>query len=93
MKYAVLDYPPLMFRSWSMGIGIVCLGLYMLVLGEQFKVPKAERRQVVQLAFGNMLIWHLFSIYAIKYLTSGRAAIIRLHHARLGSYWPVSRFF
>lgn len=76
MKYAVLDYPPLMFRSWCMGIGIICLGLYMLARRESFEVPKTERRQLIQLAFGNMLIWHLFSIYAIKYLTSGRAAII-----------------
>ncbi|WVN42288.1 DMT family transporter [beta proteobacterium MWH-UniP1] len=76
MKYAVLDYPPLMFRTWSMGIGIVCLGLYMLVRGEQFAVVRSERHRVIHLALGNMLIWHLFAIYAIKALTSGRAAIV-----------------
>lgn len=76
MKYAVLDYPPLTFRVWSMVIGIGCIGLYMLARKETFSIERSERQRVVQLAFGNMLIWHLFSIYAIKFLTSGRAAII-----------------
>ncbi len=76
MKYAVLDYPPLAFRGLSMGLGILALIAYMAIRHESFVVPRHERRRVLQLAVGNMLIWHLFAIYAIKFLTSGRAAII-----------------
>ena len=76
MKYAVLDYPPLAFRGLSMGLGIAALAVYMVLRRESFFVPHFERRRVLQLAVGNMLIWHLFAIYAIKFLTSGRAAII-----------------
>ena len=76
MKFAVLDYAPLAFRSLSILLGIVALGFYMLARGERFFVPRHERLRVVQLAVGNMMIWHLFAIYALKFLTSGRAAIL-----------------
>lgn len=76
MKYAVLDYPPLAFRSLSMLIGLVAVWAYIRVLGESFTIPRAERKRVVKLTVGNMLIWHLFAIYGIKFLSSGRAAIL-----------------
>lgn len=76
MKFAVLTYPPLAFRGLSMGIGILALGGYMITRGEKFHVPEEERLPIVKLVLGNMLIWHLFAILAIKHLTSGRAAII-----------------
>lgn len=76
MKYAVLDYPPLAFRSLSMLIGLVAVWAYIRVLGESFTIPRAERKRVAKLTIGNMLIWHLFAIYGIKFLSSGRAAIL-----------------
>ena len=76
MKFAVLDYPPLAFRSLSILLGILAVGCYMHARGERFFVPRHERFRVAQLAVGNMMIWHLFAIYAIKFLTSGRAAIL-----------------
>jgi len=76
MKYAVLDYAPLTFRSLSMVIGILAIGLYIILRKESFFVPYSERKRVWHLAIGNMLVWHLFAIYAIKFLSSGRAAII-----------------
>jgi len=46
MKYAVLDYAPLTFRSLSMVIGILAIGLYIVLRKESFFVPKpgAETR-------------------------------------------------
>ena len=76
MKYAVTNFPPLTFRVISMVIGLIALFLYMRLRGESLFIPKAERRRVIHLAIGNMLIWHLFAIYAVKLLSSGRAAII-----------------
>lgn len=76
MKYAVLEYPPLTFRMISMSIGIAVIAVYMRWRGERFMVPKIERLRVLQLAAGNMLVWHICSIMAIRFLTSGRAAII-----------------
>lgn len=76
MKYAVTDYPPLTFRLLCMVIGIGALALYIVATKDSFLVPKSERKRVLQLGFGNMVIWHVFAIIAVKYLTSGRAAII-----------------
>lgn len=76
MKFAVLEYPPLAFRALSMCIGIAGLWVWMKIRKESFFVPITERKRLVHLAIGNMVIWHLFAIYAIKYLSSGRAAII-----------------
>lgn len=76
MKYAVLTYPPLTFRGISMLLGIVAIGLYMMLRKDPFYVPPQERGPILKLVLGNMLIWHLFAIYALKFLTSGRAAII-----------------
>jgi drug/metabolite transporter (DMT)-like permease len=76
MKFAILDYPPLTFRGLSMSIGVLAIGAYVMLVGDTLAVPRHERKRVIQLAIGNMLIWHLFVIYALKFLTSGRAAII-----------------
>lgn len=76
MKYAVLDYPPLTFRFISLVLGIFAIGAFMIARKESFQVPFSERMRVIKLGFGNMVIWHLFAIVAIKHLTSGRAAII-----------------
>jgi drug/metabolite transporter (DMT)-like permease len=76
MKYAVTDYPPLTFRLICMTIGIGALGIYMAMRNEAFLVPKEERKRVLQLGFGNMVVWHIFAIIAVKHLTSGRAAIV-----------------
>jgi hypothetical protein len=76
MKYAVLTYPPMAFRGISMVLGILAIGLYMMLRKDHFYVPPQERGPILKLVIGNMLIWHLFAMYAIKFLTSGRAAII-----------------
>ena len=76
MKYAVLSYPPLGFRSLSILIAIAALGGYMAATQDRFAIPKKERWLVAKLALNNMVIWHLLAIYGIKFLTSGRAAIV-----------------
>jgi drug/metabolite transporter (DMT)-like permease len=76
MKYAITDYPPLTFRLLCMALGIGALAAYMAVRKESFVVPLQERKRIFQLGLGNMVIWHVFAIIAMTYLTSGRAAII-----------------
>lgn len=76
MKFAVLTYPPFAFRGLSMVIGVAALAVYIVALRDKFFVPREERMPILKLVLGNMLLWHLLAIYAIKFLTSGRAAII-----------------
>lgn len=76
MKYAVLTYPPLAFRGISMAIGVLAIAAYMSLRRDSFHVRSEERASIIKLVFSNMLIWHIFAIYAITFLTSGRAAIL-----------------
>lgn len=59
-----------------MALGIVALGIYMTLRRDSFYVAPAERIPILKLVVGNMLIWQIFAIYAIKFLSSGRAAIL-----------------
>ena len=59
-----------------MALGIVALGIYMTLRRDSFYVAPAERIPILKLVVGNMLIWHIFAICAIKFLSSGRAAIL-----------------
>lgn len=76
MKFAVLTYPPFAFRGLSIAIGLIAIGGYMAFRKDSFFVPQSERRSLLKLVLGNMVVWHLLAIYAIKHLTSGRAAIL-----------------
>lgn len=76
MKYAVTEFPPLAFRVLSMMIGIVTVLIYLVIRKESFHVPGFERLRLLHLTLGNMLIWHITSIYGLKFLSSGRAAIL-----------------
>lgn len=76
MKFAVLDYPPLTFRMISMALGVLVIAVYIRLRKESFDIPKPERKRVLTLTVGNMLVWHICAIMAITYLTSGRAAIV-----------------
>ena len=59
-----------------MAIGVLAIAAYMALRRDSFHVRSEERASVLKLVLGNMIIWHVFAIYAIKFLTSGRAAIL-----------------
>lgn len=76
MKFAVREYPPLTFRFLCMAGGVAAMAAYMAARGISFRVPPGQRVRVALLAIPNMVVWHLLVIYAVKFLSSGRAAII-----------------
>ncbi len=76
IKLAVTDFPPLAFRSWSMLLGLVFLGPYLVMRAEGFLVPRTEWRYVLLLAIPNMALFHLLMIIALQHISSGRAAIL-----------------
>lgn len=76
MKFAVTDYPPWFFRLWTMLLGIAALSMYMVHLKVGFTVPRQDWRRLMWLALLNGIIWHLVSVYAIRHISSGRAAIL-----------------
>ncbi len=80
MKLGVGGFPPLSFRTVSMWLGLPVLAVALLVLRLPFRLPAgpgyAHWRELVWLAFTNMMIWHACIILAVSSLSSGRAAIL-----------------
>lgn len=76
MKLGVTGYPPLSFRAISIWLGLPLLALGMRALGVSFHLPRRHWRELLVLAFFNMLVWHACMITGLTYLSSGRAAIL-----------------
>ncbi|RCS57591.1 DMT family transporter [Parvibium lacunae] len=79
MKDAVRELPPLFFRSISMTGGVIALGVWLLCQKGGWRaclMPRQHVGDVVLLAIPNMVIWHLFAIYGVTLLASGRAAVL-----------------
>ena len=76
MKFGVHQLPPLFFRAMGMLGGLASLYAYARWRGISLAINRPLARQIVILAIPNMVIWHLFAIYAVASLSSGRAAIL-----------------
>ena len=76
MKLGVADYPPLAFRALSLWLGLPVLGLALVAMKTPFRVPRRHWPEVLWLAATNMFVWHICIIFAVRTLSSGRAAIL-----------------
>lgn len=70
------EYPPLLFRTLSLWLGLPVLALGLKWLNVSFVIPRQHWRELFRLAVFNMFIWHGTMILAVTLLTSGRAAIL-----------------
>jgi drug/metabolite transporter (DMT)-like permease len=76
MKIGVRDFAPLSFRTLCMVGGVAMLFVMARVQGDSLKVSREHWPELVWLALTNMIIWYVLSIYGVKLLSSGRAAIL-----------------
>lgn len=76
MKLGVTDFPPLTFRSLCLWLGLPVVATVMVTRKVPFKVSRQDYREVFWLAMTNLVIWNVLIILAIKYLSSGRSAIL-----------------
>ena len=76
MKLGVTGYPPLTFRSLCLWLGLPVVALLMVARKVPFKVERQDYREVFWLAMFNLVIWNVLIILAVKYLSSGRSAIL-----------------
>jgi drug/metabolite transporter (DMT)-like permease len=76
MKIGVRDFAPLSFRTLCMVGGVAMLFVMVRVQGDSLKVRREHWPELVWLALTNMIIWYVLSIYGVKLLSSGRAAIL-----------------
>lgn len=76
MKIGVNELAPMSFRALTMIGGLPALAVIARVAGVSLRVPREERGELLVLALTNMVLWIVLSIYALKLLSSGRAAIL-----------------
>lgn len=76
MKIGVTELAPMSFRALNMVGGLPLLAFIVRIRGVSLRVPPGERGELFLLALTNMVIWVVLSIYALKLLSSGRAAIL-----------------
>jgi drug/metabolite transporter (DMT)-like permease len=76
MKLGVQDFPALSFRTICMVGGLVLLGAVARLQGLSLKIRREHWRELILLGLTNLVIWYVMSIYAIRMLSSGRAAIL-----------------
>lgn len=77
MKFSLRELSPLYFRALTMTCGSIFLYAWYRAQGMRL-VPagKCEWRDIVRLGAFNILGWHTFSIFGVKELASGRAAVL-----------------
>lgn len=76
MKLSLRELSPLYFRAITMTLGASWLWLFFRARGVRMLPHGTEWKTVVMLALPNMLGWHTISIFGVKELSSGRAAIL-----------------
>lgn len=76
MKLSLRELSPLYFRAITMTLGATWLYFFFRARGVRMTPHGAEWRSVALLALPNMLGWHTISIFGVKELSSGRAAIL-----------------
>ncbi|HEY8101790.1 MAG TPA: EamA family transporter [Burkholderiaceae bacterium] len=76
MKIGVRSFPPLAFRTLGMLGGLPTIWLAARLRGDSLAIPQGDIKTLIKLAIPNMMIWHLFVIFGVKMLSSGRAAIL-----------------
>lgn len=76
MKAGVRDFAPLTFRTLCMAGGAVLLWAMARRQGHSLRIAREHWRELALLGLTNMVIWYVLSIWGVKLLTSGRAAIL-----------------
>ena len=76
MKLSLRELSPLYFRAITMTLGASWLYVFFRARGVRMLPQGTEWRTVVLLGLPNMLGWHTISIFGVKELSSGRAAIL-----------------
>ncbi len=76
MKLSLRELTPMYFRALTMTGGALWLYAFYRARGIRMTPQGPEWRAVALLGLPNMLGWHVMSIFGVKALASGRAAIL-----------------
>ena len=76
MKLVMAEMPPLSFRAFCLLIGSAGLFLIAIGRGISVRVPEGQWPNLVTQAVLNMAAWNVLAVFGLRYMDSGRAAII-----------------
>lgn len=76
MKLAITEMQPMHFRTLCLFFGAISLLGIGRLKGLPMRVPKGQWPRVVVISFANLTGWSVLSIYGIRLMASGRAAIL-----------------
>jgi drug/metabolite transporter (DMT)-like permease len=79
MKLAVTEMQPMHFRTLCLLFGAISLLGIGRLKGSPMRVPKGRWLRVLVISFANLTGWSVLSIYGIRLMASGRAAIPGYH--------------
>lgn len=76
MKTALAEMEPLRFRTACLVVGAAGVFLVAWATGQRLRVPEGQWTRLILVAVLNFLFWNLLSVYGLRLLASGRAAIL-----------------
>ncbi|MGL4666675.1 MAG: DMT family transporter [Saezia sp.] len=76
MKLALTEITPLYYRVITMGGGALIMGSYLLYKGYSLQLSQRDFIKIACLTLPNIIGWHIFSIFGVAELASGRASIL-----------------
>jgi drug/metabolite transporter (DMT)-like permease len=76
MKLVVSEMQPMHYRSFCLTGGAIGLLAITRLKGLTVRVPQGQWGRLVAVALFNITIWNVLSIYGVRLMASGRAAIL-----------------
>jgi drug/metabolite transporter (DMT)-like permease len=76
MKTVLFEMAPLHFRSVCLFFAAAGLFVITRLSGLPMRVPQGQWPRLIAIALTNMMAWNIFSVYGLRLMASGRAAIL-----------------
>ena len=92
MKVGVTGFPPLLFRTLSMWLGLPVLWLVLRARAIPLRIARRDWGRLGALSITNMVVWHVLAITSLQALSSGRAAILGYMMPIFSALWGAALF-
>ncbi len=76
MKAVLSEMAPMHFRTLCLFFGAVGLFTIARVSGLPIRIPQGQWPRMVAIALVNTMAWNIFAVYGVRFMASGRAAIL-----------------
>lgn len=76
MKLAISNFPPILFRTTAMALGLPFIWMAARWQGVSLAIPKGSVMGMFKISISNIIIVQTLTMISVKLLSSGRAAIL-----------------